>query len=75
MDQLAKDIERPRNYIAVKALEEYIASESEWVEGVKKGTKQADAGLTISHEEVRSWLQALARGEQIPRPKRRVRKK
>jgi predicted transcriptional regulator len=47
VDRLAKDLERPWNYVAVKALEEYVASESEWVEAVKNGTEEADAGLGI----------------------------
>jgi predicted transcriptional regulator len=75
MDQLAKDLERPRNYIAVKALEEYVASESEWVEAVRKGIAQADTGLGIPHEKVRPWLQALARGERVLKPKPRRRNK
>jgi predicted transcriptional regulator len=75
VDRLAKDLERPRNYVAVKALEEYVASELEWVSAVKNGIEQADAGLGIPHEKVRPWLQALARGKRIAKPKPRRQKK
>jgi predicted transcriptional regulator len=73
VDQLAKDLERPRNFVAVKALEEYVASESEWVDSVKRGIADAEAGRMIPHEQVRPWLQSLAQGERKPRPKLRKR--
>jgi predicted transcriptional regulator len=63
VDQLAKDLDRPRNFIAVRALEEFVASESEWLDSVKEGIAEADASRTLPHEIVRPWLEALASGE------------
>lgn len=52
LDRLAEATKRSRSYLAVDALDEYVRSELEIVEGILEGLADFEAGRYFTHEEV-----------------------
>ena len=56
MEQLASATARSRSFLAVEALESYVA-DNEWqVAEIREGLADADAGRFVEHEDVAAWL-------------------
>ena len=54
LDALAADTDRSRNWLAAKAIENYIELNAWQIEQIKAGLAEADRGEFATDEEVRS---------------------
>ena len=52
LDRLAQATERSRSYLAAEALQLYVESELEIVEGILEGIADFEAGRFFTHEQV-----------------------
>ena len=52
LDNLARAMGRPRNYLIAEAIERYLQDESWQIAEIQAGIAEDDAGLGIPHEEV-----------------------
>ena len=52
IDQLAKALGRPRNYLIAEAVERYVQQESWQLAEIQAGIAEDDMGLSIPHDEV-----------------------
>ena len=59
LDTLAKTRQCSRSFILNEALEQYLSLNEYHTALIKEGIRQADAGETVSHEEVRARLADL----------------
>jgi predicted transcriptional regulator len=71
LDALAALQQRDRSFILNEAVEQYLALNDYHIALIKEGIRQADAGETLSHEEVRQRL--LSRRKPATAPKTRKR--
>lgn len=69
---LARALDRTPHWLMRRALEEYLEreerTERERVEDAERWEHYLLTGRAVPHEEVRSWLAALADGEDEPCP-------
>jgi predicted transcriptional regulator len=73
LEKLARALECPRNYVAMKALEEYVESEEEALESIRRGLADLDAGRSVAYEKVEPRLRGLGRGKAGRPPQSRAR--
>jgi predicted transcriptional regulator len=52
LDVLSISINRSKNYLAREAITRYVQSESEIIEGIKEGMKDARVGRVVPHADV-----------------------
>ena len=52
LDNLARAMGRPRNYLIAEAIERYIQEESWQIAEIQAGIAEDDAGLSVPHAEV-----------------------
>jgi predicted transcriptional regulator len=58
LEALAKHARRSKSFLAAEAIAAYVQAE-EWQLGeVQQGLKELDAGQTVSHERVSTWLRS-----------------
>lgn len=76
LETLAALAERPKSFLVVKAIEEYVLAEEALLAALEEGEADARAGRTVSHRRVAPWLSDLARGvvRQPPAVRKRARK-
>lgn len=56
MERLARATARSRSFLAVEAIESYVA-DNEWqIEAIREGIADADAGRFVEHDEIAAWL-------------------
>ena len=58
LDKMAEQIDRPRAWIIKEAVAQYLERETWYLAEVQKGIDDAEAGRTISHEEMGARLKA-----------------
>lgn len=58
LDKMAEQIDRPRAWIIKEAVAQYLERETWYLAEVQKGIDDAEAGRTISHEEMGARLRA-----------------
>ncbi len=61
IDELAKNNERSRSWVVNKAVENYVAYRDWFIEQVKEGIADADAGRFASPQEVEATFKKLTR--------------
>ncbi len=62
VDQLAKQQERSRGWIIKLALTAWVEQEDEYDRLTREGLADVDAGRTVSHESVESWIASIKSG-------------
>ena len=62
VDQLAKQQERSRGWIIKQALTAWVEQEDEYDRLTREGLADVDAGRTVSHESVESWIASIKSG-------------
>lgn len=72
---LADAADRPKSYLALRAIEDYVKAEEEFLTALAEGEADADAGRMVDHQRVARWLGDLAKGKQAPPPQSRKRVK
>ena len=69
LERLAKSTARTRSWLAVEALEKYLA-DNEWqVEAIDEGVCAADAGDVVAHGDVKAWVRSWGARRELKRPK------
>jgi predicted transcriptional regulator len=58
LDQLAKSMDRSRNWVVNQAIEQYLDLQAWQVEAIQKGIDAADQGDLIPHNQVMSRIEA-----------------
>jgi RHH-type rel operon transcriptional repressor/antitoxin RelB len=66
LDKIAAGMDRPRNWVVKRALEDYVAAQTWQIAQIRHGLKDAEAGRFASEAEVEA---AFAR---FTRPRRRA---
>ena len=61
IDQIAESLDRNRNWIINEAIKNYLELHHWQVEQVRKGIADAEAGRTLSHEEVKDRIMKRAK--------------
>ena len=55
LDRLAERLDRSRGWIVARAVEQYIAEESELLDSLDEAERQIDRGEYITQEEMVAW--------------------
>ncbi len=63
IDELAKNTERSRSWVVNKAVENYIEYNDWFIEKVKEGIADADAGRFASPQEIEATFKKLTRAD------------
>ncbi len=58
LDQLAKSMDRSRNWVVNQAIEQYLDLQAWQIEAIQKGIEAADKGNLIPHDQVMSCIEA-----------------
>jgi predicted transcriptional regulator len=61
LEALARNVKRTKSFLAAEAIAVYVDSESWQLEEIKAGLKELDAGQSVSHRGVSSWLRSWGR--------------
>src|SRR5215211_2655734 len=71
LDALAANTKRSKSYLAAEAIAAYVDENSWQIEAIQRAVAEADqGGESYAHEEVMSYLERRATGEQnLERPK------
>jgi len=56
LEALAKDYDRPRGWIVARAVERYVAEESQLLAMIREGEADIEAGHTLTQEEVEAMF-------------------
>jgi predicted transcriptional regulator len=67
LDLLAQEMDRPRAYLAARAIEDYVQRNSWQVAAIKEGIRQLDAGQSHDFDEVLEELDAIIAEEEAER--------
>ncbi len=68
LEKLAKSRSGNRSRLAVEALERFLEDEELQLEKIDQGIRDADAGRTVSHAEVKRYLQSWGTKRNLPPP-------
>lgn len=58
LEQLAATTRRSKSFLGNEAIERYLAAEESFVAGIKEGIADAEAGRTLTGEDVKASLRA-----------------
>jgi len=67
LDQLAREMDRPRAQLAARAIAEYVRRNSWQIAAIKEGIRQLDAGQSHDFDEVMGELDAIIDHEEAAR--------
>ncbi len=69
LDELSKRSRRSKSFLAAEAITAFVDSE-EWQLGeIHKGIEDLDAGQTVSHEKVTTWLRSWGKASERKAPR------
>ena len=58
LDALAQHSRRSKSFLAAEAIAAYVQAEEWQLAEIRRGLKELDAGQTVSHERVSTWLRS-----------------
>lgn len=64
LDLLAREMDRPRAYLAARAIAEFVQRNTWQIAAIKEGVRQLDAGQSHDLDEVLSELDAIIAEEE-----------
>jgi predicted transcriptional regulator len=64
LDLLAREMDRPRAYLAARAIEEYVQRNTWQITAIKEGLRQLDAGQSHDFDDVLKELDAIIAEEE-----------
>jgi predicted transcriptional regulator len=64
LDRLAERLDRSRGWIVARAVEQYIAEESELLDSLDEAERQIERGEYFTQEEMVAWVASL-RGSKV----------
>ena len=68
LEKLAGAVDRTKSHLAVKAIEDYVADEEEFLLHLAEAEADAAKGRVVDHQDVSVWLRELAAGSRRPPP-------
>jgi RHH-type transcriptional regulator, rel operon repressor / antitoxin RelB len=68
LERIAKSQRRSKAFVAVNAIEDYLAVQEAQIRGIEEAIASADRGELISHERVREWAESLGTDKPLPKP-------
>jgi predicted transcriptional regulator len=71
LNSLATETHRSREEWVAVAVERLVEDEGAWVAKLRRGVREAEAGMFIPHEEVEAWAESLGTANPLPRPQAR----
>jgi predicted transcriptional regulator len=73
---LASAVDRTKSHLALRAIEEYVTTEEEFLLALAEGEADAAAGRMVDHKRVQRWLGDMIQGKVRPAPqsKKRLRR-
>ena len=69
LERIAKSQRRSKAFIAVQAIEDYLAVQEAQIKGIEEAIASMDSGEGIEHERVREWIESWDTGNELPMPK------
>ena len=66
--QLATATDRPRSWLLEQALDEYLSMQAWQIAHIEEGIADADAGRTVPHDQVRTWLKSWGDDDETDPP-------
>jgi RHH-type transcriptional regulator, rel operon repressor / antitoxin RelB len=73
LERLAKSTGRSRSFLAAQAFSEYLDANEWQVAGINRAMESLDRGESVSHEEVKDWVNSWGRKRERAIPKRSAR--
>ena len=67
LDLLAHEMDRPRSYLAARAVAEYVQRNAWQIAAIKEGIRQLDAGQGHDFDDVMEELDAIITAEETAR--------
>jgi predicted transcriptional regulator len=69
LEALAKRSLRSKSFLAAEAIAQYVEAE-EWQLGeIQEGLRDLDAGRTVSHEDVSTWMRSWGKARERKPPR------
>jgi predicted transcriptional regulator len=68
IDRYAELVQRPRDWVINQALASWLSTEREKYEATLEAMAEVDAGLSVSNEEVRAWIESWDTDHPFPMP-------
>lgn len=69
LERIAKSQRRSKAFIAVHAIEDYLAVQEAQIRGIEEAIASLDRGEGIEHERVREWIESWDTDNELPLPK------
>lgn len=69
LDALARRSHRSKSFLAAEAISRYVDSEEWQIAEIEAGIADLEAGRTVSHDEVVSWLKTWGTSSERKAPK------
>jgi len=69
LESIAKSQRRSKAFVAVDAIEDYLAVQEAQIRGIEEAIAAADRGELIPHERVREWIDSWGTKNELPVPK------
>lgn len=67
LDLLAREMDRPRAYLAARAVAEYVERNAWQIAAIKEGIRQLDAGQSHDFDDVMEEMDAIIAAEETAR--------
>jgi predicted transcriptional regulator len=61
LERLARATTRSRSWLALEALDQYLALNEWQIEAVQEGIADAEAGRLVDHEKMETWVKGWGR--------------
>jgi predicted transcriptional regulator len=68
LDKIAAILERPRSWVMLRAIRQYLADEGQEVLDVQEGIEEAERGEVVDFDEVMAGLDEIIAGAEAKRP-------
>jgi predicted transcriptional regulator len=63
LDELSKEMQRSRSFLIAEAVREWVECEYAHLCDVRQGETEIDAGKTVPHSAIQSWVEDLRKGK------------
>ncbi|MDK9721202.1 MAG: CopG family ribbon-helix-helix protein [Rhodospirillales bacterium] len=68
LERIAKATERSKSKLLAGAIDAYIESERQFLEGIERGLADMRAGRVIDNDEMTRWLDSWGSDKELPPP-------
>lgn len=68
LERIAKATDRSKSKLLASAIDAYIESERQFLEGMERGLADMKAGRVIGNDEMMRWLDSWGSDQELPPP-------